>query len=131
MELFFIVFVVIMVGLNRQPERRTYIIDGDIKSVFEQTQSLISIWKNVRISDADRLKHYLQLHTRISIWSFGESIKIQFKQLEQTRVEIMISSTLNFGLDLSGMNLKNLNKFEEIMGLEPAIATYVAKSITH
>jgi len=127
----FISVALMLMLLIQAKEQKSYVIDGDVEDVFAQAKPMMSLWKNGRVANVDNVNRVLEIKTKMTVYSMGERVKIQFKALQENRVAITISSSLNIGLwDVWDTNQKNLKQFEEIMGLEPSIATYSVKHIT-
>lgn len=127
----FIPFVIVLILFIKATERKTFVIDGDIENIYTQTKSIMSLWKKGNIANIDSVNHALEVRTKMSLYSFGERVKIQFIALDHKRVQINVTSILNLGpWDTWEVNLQNIKQFEEIMGLEPSVATHTAQNIT-
>jgi hypothetical protein len=125
----FIMFLVGLIFFGFVEAKKSYIIEDDQNTIFEKALMQITTNKGVKIVKADKEKGIIEYKTKMSIYAFGQIVKVTFKPITEKRFEVNISSTLNYTiLDFWGVNQKNIANFEEQMGLKPSIATYTISS---
>ncbi len=96
-------------------QNRELQIRGDFEPIFEKSLDILKDLKFIKTLTPEKEKMSISARTRLSLASFGEDIRLEFKVLEKGVVKIHISSQ-SYGrytlLDF-GKNYRNVERIKE------------------